>query len=201
MKLYFALFLGLFVRIAQGQVIVVDAVEPTQQICSQIGVLKLPESPDLNHPEKLGPFEYFNTQAHNLGLSKDTYLLKMILTSNAAENMQYTMELLQPGMDKCTFIRRSGNQWLFTQISDNTIIADRAIKNQNPSIEINLSKSRLDTVYLAVTSGEQILTPIRIGPKETIENISHTKDILYGVFCGIMLALILYNFFIYIRIF
>jgi two-component system, NtrC family, sensor kinase len=199
MKHLFTFVLALTVLFAQGQIIVADSVRTTQQFCHQVGVFKLPSNADLSNPNGFGPFEYFPVQAHNLGLSKDTYLLQLVLTGQGQKEQPYVLELLQPGMDHIVFMQKKEGAWISTKINDNTKIVDRFIKSQNPSIELHLQKDRIDTVYMAVASGEQILTPFRLGPQGKIEEITHTKDTIYGVFCGIMLALILYNFFIFVR--
>jgi two-component system NtrC family sensor kinase len=199
MKHIFTIVLALSALYSSGQIIVADSVSTTQQFCNQVGVFKLPENADLSNPNVFGPFEYFPVQAHNLGLSNDTYLLQLVLTSQGQKEQDYVLELLQPGMDHIVFLQKKEGTWMKTQINDNTKIVDRLIKSQNPSIELSLQNNRIDTVYMAVASGEQILTPFRIGPKHSIEEITHTKDTIYGVFCGIMLALILYNFFIFVR--
>ena len=191
------MFLSAFKLNAQVIHVVSDGI--THQICKDVGVLKIQNDVDLNHPDNLRNFEYSPVQAHNLGLTTDTYLLRLILTSDSESEQEFILELLQPGMDEVTFIQYLDGAWQRYTVMDNTKIESRQVKSQNPSVYINLSKGRYDTMFVALRSGEQILTPIRIAPTELIEEITHTKDAWYGVFCGIMLALILYNFFIYIR--
>lgn len=186
-------------KIAFGQVIVADSSEVKQQFCQHVGVLKLPPNANLLDEKNKGKFDFHNVETHNLGLSQDTFLLQLALTGQTPQDKEYILELLQPGMDYISFYRKVKNKWEPTIIKDSYKISQREVKSQNPAIKILLSSNRVDTVYMAVASGEQILTPFRLGTTASIEDISHSRDMFYGLFCGIMLALIMYNFFIYIR--
>jgi two-component system, NtrC family, sensor kinase len=196
-KLFFCLFVLLTGQVS-AQIIEIDSIKTLQQICSKVGFAKI-ERFKIDESVENVQVDFSTAEVHNLGLSNDVFLLRLVLTSNSNIDKEYIVELVQPTLDSVLFYVSSEKNNLTTLICDNTPIQERIIKNQNPSIPISLNKNRLDTIYIQLKSGEQLLTPIRIGCSDAILQINHAKDTLFGVFFGIMFALILYNFFIYFR--
>jgi two-component system, NtrC family, sensor kinase len=189
----------LFCLSSSAQVIVADSLIVKQQFCNLVGVKTIDSPLQSDSLSYYSDYRYTDSEVHNLGLTDDTHILQLFLTSNTIGEHKFTLELLQPGVDYLRFIKKSKGETSTLEIFDNTKINDRIIRSQNPSIELDLCSSRVDTLYIEMRTGEQLLTPLRLASTPDILAINHSKDVLYGVFCGIMFALILYNFFIFFR--
>lgn len=70
----------------------------------------------------------------------------------------------------------------------------------HPSYVFNLSveTNKAITCFLKLKSKEQIVLPIKVGSEVSILNSLREKDLLFGIYAGIMLVMFLYNAFVYL---
>ena len=52
-------------------------------------------------------------------------------------------------------------------------------------------------IYLRIYTSAEVMLPVTIGTQQAILAVDKYKDIFWGVYIGIMLAMLLYNFFVY----
>ena len=55
-------------------------------------------------------------------------------------------------------------------------------------------------VYLGVKSGKQIVLPVRIDTKATINEWTQSRDLFFSMYIGIMLVMLLYNLVLYFSV-
>lgn len=55
-------------------------------------------------------------------------------------------------------------------------------------------------IVFGIWSAEQIVAPFFIGEHETIENILQKREVFYAIYIGLIIALLLYNLFIYLTV-
>ena len=79
-------------------------------------------------------------------------------------------------------------------------ITKRDYDNQNFIFDLNIPHGGKRTYYIRVNSSEQILIPLAVGTSAATTEYLNNQDILTGIFFGIILVMILYNFFVYLTV-
>ncbi|MFN0030659.1 MAG: 7TM diverse intracellular signaling domain-containing protein [Flavobacteriales bacterium] len=134
----------------------------------------------------------------NMQLSGSSFWLRIPVTNNSGKS-QLCIDLRQPNLDEVEFYEPTQNGYNVTKTGDHQPIAERAYKHQNYVFPIELETGSSKTYFLKVKSSDQIQLPLSIGTESELSIEHNNRDILFGIFAGIMLALILYNLFIWIK--
>src|SRR5207244_1601763 len=79
-------------------------------------------------------------------------------------------------------------------------IKDRKYKHQNFIFSLNVFKGVMQTFLLKVRSGELIVIPLTIGTSITILESFNIRELLFGIYVGIILVMFLYNLFVYLTV-
>ena len=124
--------------------------------------------------------------------NKKSFWLHFHLKNNSSEptlflNIDYSL------IDKLTLyeVAESGN----TNISSQGFANRRS--RQTPLFNLNLKPAEAKDYYLKVETKTPVFLPLEIGPQEKFVNNFLKKDIITGLYFGIMMALFLYNALIY----
>ncbi len=131
-------------------------------------------------------------------LSKSSYWLE-IKIQNLTDRENLVFEVAHSGLDRVELYQPISGGFTASVLTDSTKISTRAIQNQNYSFWIDLQKNEIKTYYLKVENGDPIHVPIHIGSMESIRAAHTQKDVWFGIFSGILAAMLLANLFIFIR--
>ncbi len=134
----------------------------------------------------------------NLGVSKSSYWIKFQLVNQTVEQ-KLILELQQPLMDEAELysISKNGN-FIKQRIAEDLPFYKRRYKQPNYLFELNIVPNDTAFYLMKVKSGEQILLPMKIGTCEKILEELDTKDLIFGLYAGIILVMFFYNLFIYL---
>ncbi len=136
----------------------------------------------------------------NLGISKSSFWIKVPINNNTSNN-NLILELSLPITDYIEFYYPSiDNQYHIIKTGDEFPFNKRKYKDPNYLFDINIEKGETKVFYLKVRSNEAIQLPIKIGTKSNIYSEIKNRDLLSGIYFGIMLVMILYNLFLYFSI-
>jgi signal transduction histidine kinase len=145
-------------------------------------------------------FKPSSRRVPNLGLSSSAFWLKLSVKNLTAGN-NLLLVLEQPNMDEVSFytIRADGG---FTEqkMGEYQNFSKREYNVPDYLFRLNLSPNERCTYLLKVKSAEQIQIPLILGSEISVFNLIGTKNILSGLYFGIMLVMLLYNLFIYFSI-
>jgi sensor histidine kinase YesM len=140
-----------------------------------------------------------NDNVPNLGVDK-IYWGKFQLI-NETDDEEFQLVLSAPIIDEVIFYYQDKTGKYIEQLSgDNFKLSIRKIKHQDHIYNIILSKNQPTTFYFKIKSDEDILIPFYIGKANLINEELMTKDVLCGIFFGILIVMFLYNFFLYLTI-
>lgn len=139
-------------------------------------------------------------QVPNLGVSNSAFWLKFTITNSMSYDFML-LELAQPTLDSVD---------LYSQNPDGTFdevhfgeykpFNQRTVKHQNYIFQLHIPLGESRTYFLRIRSGEQMMAPLSVShPKTILESIMQ-KDLIFGVFFGLMLVMLLYNLFIYFTV-
>jgi signal transduction histidine kinase len=133
----------------------------------------------------------------NLKLSSSDFWLKFSIR-NESEQEHLILALEYPMLSTCEFysMKDGGVQ----RLSYDTKFSERKYKHQNFLFDVYIEPGTTETYFLRVKSSEQMILPLILGsPKQTAENLL-TNDMVWGLFMGLILVMVLYNFFIYLSV-
>lgn len=151
---------------------------------------------------KSGKFIKVNGSIPDLGISSNSFWIKFTI-QNKSDVEKLLLEYDLPFIDEISLyevniktnevirVHHSGDKYRF----DN-----RAYAYQNYIFPIEIKKDEIRNIYLCIKSGEQIVLPIMLGSTQSILQANHTKDIIFGMYSGIILVMFFYNLFIYVTL-
>ena len=145
-------------------------------------------------------FQVLGTDVPNLGFSKSTFWVKTSIINNSNKE-KLLLELSLPIMDYIEFYHPSrGNSYHVTKAGELFPFYYRKYKDPNYFFDLDIPKGETKTFYIKVKSSEAIQLPIKIGSPHVFNDQVKSRDILSGIYFGIMLVMILYNLFIYFTV-
>ena len=141
-----------------------------------------------------------SSQVPNLGISESTFWIKIPI-QNLSDQTQLMLNLSLPTLDKVEFyFPISTNTYNSIKTGEELPFYNRKYKDPNYLFDISIPKGKTNTFYLKISSKEAIQLPINLGTKNVIYNQIKNRDILSGIYFGIMLVMILYNLFVYLSV-
>ena len=142
-------------------------------------------------------FVHSSVPIPNLQLSRSDFWIKFHIRNESGQE-KIILALEYPMLSICKlYSLADGN---VQSLSYDDIFSNRKYKNQNFLFDIDLPKGRTGTYYLRVKSSEQMVLPLILGtPKLMAERLSG-NDLVWGMFIGLILVMVIYNLFIYISV-
>tara|TARA_B100000809_G_C15119366_1_gene523691 strand:- start:58 stop:2199 length:2142 start_codon:yes stop_codon:yes gene_type:complete len=156
---------------------------------------------NVNQVLKLDSFTAIDQKVPNLGVSTSSFWIKFNVINNSTKSQRLILTLAYPILDLVEFYEiESGQGKLITVIGDQFSYSKRKYKHQNFLFDLNVNQGESKDFILKIKSWELITVPLSIGTFKSIFEYNLTQDLIFGVFLGIMLVLILYNMFIYFTV-
>ncbi|NQX96436.1 MAG: ATPase, partial [Flavobacteriales bacterium] len=146
--------------------------------------------------------EFIKTESAvpNLGISKSDFWIKILITNNTTRKDLF-LELSLPIIDHIEFYSQTnGKHFNVITTGDEYPFYDRKYNDPNYLFDIDIPKGETRIFYLKIRSNEAIQLPMKIGTKTNIYYQIKNRDILSGIYFGIMLVMILYNLFVYFSV-
>ncbi|HXA00682.1 MAG TPA: 7TM diverse intracellular signaling domain-containing protein [Cytophagaceae bacterium] len=136
----------------------------------------------------------------NLGVSSSYFWIKFQIKNISSSN-ELLLELAQPTMDDVEFYTiLPDGKYLVEKRGEHLPFKERKYNHQNFLFKLNIQKNQTYTFLLKIRSGEEIQVPLSLGLPESIFESIFTKDLISGIYFGIILVMIFYNFFIYLTV-
>lgn len=197
-KLLVCVLLLILCRIGYAEPIKIKAGDSYSKIGKQVQFLK-----DYNHSlsfddikrgEYQDKFAYGTQEIPTLGLDDMTVWVKIDLFVKEGISTPYVIEIAYPTFDSLTFYIQNGDS-LVDQgfLSDRVPFSDRMVDHKNFVIPLDFHRPQTTTIYLKIRNKGSIILPISILPTEQLFHEDLRTEILFGVFYGIMLVMLLYN--------
>lgn len=149
---------------------------------------------------KSDQFRLTKHQIPNLGVSASAFWLKMtIRNQSAVDNL--LLEVAYPLLDEVCLYKVGANGVIdSTFLQERQSFFQRQYKYQNYLFNLSLNPGQTQTYYLRIKSGEQIIVPLIIGDLQSLSELHLKKDLIAGIYFGIVIVMILYNLFIYFTV-
>lgn len=202
-KFYFLVILTFIISLNafSKDLIVFKDDSKTMSIGSLVGIYSdKTNSLSFDQVRKLNKFEYKNQNTPNLSISRSTHWVKLEI-QNQSNTKKLILELEYPIIDELVFYSENKTGGFDSILSGELRkYSARQIDNQNYLFNLNCDTAGVRTFYLKVKSGEQVQLPLILGtPKEVFEELI-VKDLVFGLYLGIIIVMAIYNLFIYISV-
>jgi signal transduction histidine kinase len=148
------------------------------------------------HPEWFTPS---TSSVPNLGTSTNYSWVKFTVKNNTTDN-KMTLNFSYPIAEKvCLYVLRA-NGIDSTCVAEVMPIRQREYKHQFYIFDIPAAPGEELTCYMMLYSSRQLLAPVSMGTTTSVIRAISNNDLLSGLYFGIMLVMLLYNFFVYMSV-
>ena len=133
----------------------------------------------------------------NLSITNNSYWVRVKII-NTTPDRNLAVQLAQPIIDFVDFYEFNHDSLVFENHSGaRRPFNNRIVKNQTFIYPITVPQNDSVTVYFYLKSGKQLMVPLYVGSVIQTFESALSKDILFGIYLGIILVMIFYNLFIY----
>ncbi len=145
----------------------------------------------------------FTPETNNVPLysgSNGCLWFKLPIENRSGED-QLLLEIYNPAIDLVELhYRLADGNWAIKSQGRSVPISQWDFDLPNIIFKLDIPDGAKEVIYLRVKNPEQFSVPMNIGLKDEIMVNSFRDQILFGLYSGIMLALFLYNLFIYFSV-
>jgi len=139
-----------------------------------------------------------NEEVPNFGHSKQIIWLRLEILNDATTSKNLFLSLDLPTMnDYQVFIKKQNGELVSHKLGDLLPFEFRLIENRNFVVPFTINPQQKHTFYLRLKSHESIQVPLYIRNLQEFEHEEHQSTLIDGLYLGIMLIMVLYNFAIY----
>lgn len=133
-------------------------------------------------------------------ISNTSHWMRFSIRNNSTDN-SLLLELAYPTIDSLWLIQVVDNKpVLLSKTGEFTPIKARAFGHQNYIFKLVIAPGATGTYYLKVRTSEQLQIPLYIGNvKQIMERLSD-RDLIFGLYAGLILVMFLYNIFVYFTV-
>jgi len=139
-------------------------------------------------------------QILQLGITPSVFWIK-IQIKNSSSSESLLLRLEHPLMDEVVlYTPLSDGTVSEEKLGENKIFSERKYKHQDYIFDIHIPKGETRTYYMRVRSTEKLEIPISLGTPHAIFESEVIKDLIAGIYFGIILIMFFYNLFIYFTV-
>lgn len=136
----------------------------------------------------------------NLGIVKNTLWIKFNLKNTTAED-RFILKVNQPVVDSLeVFIIDSTTEENFFTAGEYKNFNQRIYKTPNYLFPLTISQGSTRQVFIKIRSSDHIQLPILIGTRQAIMENENTLSLIFGIYAGVVIIMILYNAFIFFSV-
>lgn len=135
----------------------------------------------------------------NFGVSASAFWVRLNIRNNSAEDNLF-LELAYPRIESVTLYSTERGKAKKETISWNDAFDKRHVKHQNIVFKLDIPRQTTQTYYLRIHGSEQIVVPLIVRSEMGLFQFALTNEIISGIHIGVLLVMMLYNFFVYFSI-
>ncbi len=152
---------------------------------------------DINAVTK-APFTSPDENVPNLQITPYTHWVRFTIT-NESDLKELLLEVEYPTIDDITlFELQPDGSYKTTHLGEFTSYSNRPVDHQNYIFPLTLQPHTTRQYYLRVVAGEQLQLPIFVGTRDQVMEKNDYRELIFGLYIGVILAMSCYNLFLYI---
>jgi signal transduction histidine kinase len=143
-------------------------------------------------------FITFKDGTVNFGNSQAAYWLKVTIR-NETRSPDLMLKIANSALDSITVWEPTGNgKFRRTIMGESRPFFERPYLSSDYILPFSLATGSERTLYLRIKNDDLVLVPMAVGVRGSMQAQDKSKDIFWGIYIGLMLAMLFYNAFIYI---
>lgn len=168
--------------------VVKDHIQYLEDKDSRFSINEVAASPFLNNTSDVPGFF----------ISPSSFWIKFIIR-NETDNPHLIINLKHATLDSAVLYYRAGTSDAFdsTGLTEESPFENRKYNYQTYMFDAQVNKGEQKTFFLKVKASEQLLVPITVGRIEKTLEKNATNDLIFGLYIGLILVMVLYNTFLY----
>lgn len=132
----------------------------------------------------------------NLGLTQSNIWLKATIHNNTDQGNLYLM-LRQPAIQAALLVMQRANGEIETDsLGKYKSFHQRHVQVPDYIFPLSIATGETVEIFLRVASNDQLQLPLYLGSEQIIQEKVSTKNLLFGLYAGAVLIMMLYNFFL-----
>ncbi|MBB6004144.1 7TM diverse intracellular signaling domain-containing protein [Arcicella rosea] len=135
----------------------------------------------------------------NFGVTSSVIWARITLQNKTSQNLY--LEIAEATIDSIAFYKIDAEKKVsFLKSGTYVPIRQRDVETNFYLLDLNLAPQETSTFYLRFQSSLPLLFPLRVAPLKVYFEDNHPKDIMQGIYIGIMLVMAIFNFFIFFTV-
>lgn len=136
----------------------------------------------------------------NLGVSSSAFWLKFHLKNKTNTN-NLVIELAHPILDEVELYTLLPNGSYKVQLSGEKVkYSERKYKYLDFVFDLDIPTDSTRTFFMRIKSGDVIMAPLIVGSSSKILHENTKKEVVFGLYSGVIFVMFLYNLFIYLTV-
>lgn len=133
------------------------------------------------------------------GFTRSVYWVRLQLANPGPQPRRWMLEQGYPLIDSLRLYERGEGGWRFRQAGDQAPFAEREVQHRNFIFPVDLPPGE-STIYLRYESASAINVHLRLWRPEALLESIYAEQIALGVYYGIILVMLVYNFFLFVSL-
>ncbi|MET3129694.1 signal transduction histidine kinase [Arcicella rosea] len=135
----------------------------------------------------------------NFGVTSSVIWARITLQNRTSQNLY--LEIAEATIDSIAFYKIDAEKKVSYLKSGTYVpIRQRDVETNFYLLDLNLAPQEASTYYIRFQSSLPLLFPLRVAPLKVYFEDNHPKDIMQGIYIGIMLVMAIFNFFIFFTV-
>jgi signal transduction histidine kinase len=135
----------------------------------------------------------------NFGVTSSVVWARFKLENKSTQRL--FLEISEPVIDSITVYRIDANGYTTAKKSGVYVpVRERDIKTNFYLIDLDLNSEQTCTYYIRFQNTLPLLFPLRVAPLKVYFEDNHPKDLMQGIYLGIMFVMAIFNFFIFFTV-
>ncbi|ATL47156.1 ATPase [Chitinophaga caeni] len=148
------------------------------------------------HDIENAKFSPSTQQVPNLGISPYTSWAKFTI-NNLSNNTKLLIEVEYPTIDEITLYQKDSlGRYITTRLGEYKSFYHRPYNHQNYIFPVMIAPGSSQDFFLKIKAGEQAQLPIFLGTETQVNAKNDQRNFIFGIYAGIIIVMVLYNFFI-----
>ena len=162
------------------------------------GHLRLEEVSSSTHSKS---FRQSHQAAPSFGFTDSIYWFRLALENSDPHPGRWLLEFQYPLLDQVDlFLLDAGGVVSHQQSGDRLAFSQRTISERVPLFLVEIPPESTREIYFRVESSSSLQLPITLWSERAYHQADHDRQILFGIYYGITLALLVYNIMLFVSL-
>lgn len=131
----------------------------------------------------------------NFGITKSVIWSRFTLVNKSGQRLY--LEIGEPVLDSISIYRVDHGTITHKRLGVYQHKSTRDIQTNLYLVDLELNSDQKCTYYIRIQNNLPLLFPLRVAPLKIFFEDNHPKDLMQGIYLGIMLVMAIFNFFIF----